>query len=254
MNDIEAINKQKIDFLINEYTFLSDYVKYNYDERDKYVQFFMAAISAMGAVIGFAIRGDYWWVVGILTVLAAALSYFVFMKVLVQRIRVIEYKKYLNMARGKLWELSGKDKEIMSIILPTEASDIKYCDKKRGDIYVLRILELITAASIGGVVLLTVWKLLPLLPIKIYWTAYDYQWLGAIFALIILVFFILERHWKNILEEEDVKERDKEFLRWWKKGMNDKELGIIFKLKIQDVKTLKERLKKNDYDQIFTAR
>ncbi len=53
MNEIEFSNNRKIDFLKNEYAFLADYLKFSYEERDRYIKFYIGVLSAIGSVVNF---------------------------------------------------------------------------------------------------------------------------------------------------------------------------------------------------------
>lgn len=52
--------------------------------------------------------------------------------------------------------------------------------------------------------------------------------------------------------ETEQRKRDNAFLKCWEKGMSDEELARKFNLKIQGVKALKERLKKERLKKFFT--
>jgi len=57
---------------------------------------------------------------------------------------------------------------------------------------------------------------------------------------------IREKSSKKIVQDlqREREKRDNAFLKCWKKGMSDEELARKFNLKIESVKTLKERLKR----------
>jgi len=196
MNSSLEGNKTKFEFLINEYSFLVDYLKYNYDERDKYIQFYIGALTAVAAVVGFAINKKYWEIVLILAILNTVISYFVLLKVLFQRVVVTEYKNHLNLTRGALLKLAGGDPEVKKILLPTDAT-VKYLKTSGGDAAILRILETITAFSLAIVLFLIPWRYSGNFHVG--------KWLGVYLAsaTFFLVLIFLERYWKNILREKD---------------------------------------------------
>ena len=67
-------------------------------------------------------------------------------------------------------------------------------------------------------------------------------WVGAVVAFAGIVTF-LELRWRSMLKREDMRERDKQFLKCLNQGMSDEELGRKFNLKIEGVKAFKERLR-----------
>ncbi|MBW1697060.1 MAG: hypothetical protein JRH18_22650 [Deltaproteobacteria bacterium] len=196
MNSDREPNNKQFQFLLNEYSFLADYLKYNYDERDKYIQFYVGALAAIAAVIGVAIKNAYWDVIFILVALNILLSYFVLLKVLFQRVVVTEYKNHLNQTRGKLFELAGGQAEIKSILLPTDAC-VKYLKTSGGDAAIMRILEIITAVSTSATLFLIFWRYSGLQETG--------KWLGLSIGTIsfFVVLIIIERHWQNVLRDRD---------------------------------------------------
>ena len=166
---------KKIKFLENEYKFLSDYMKYKYDERDRYIKFYIGALTAVGAIIGYAIKGCNWWVVFILAAMTFIFSYFIFMKLVSQRKVATEYKNHLNMVRGELLEVSGGDVKIKSIILSTVA-DVKFYKKSGGDFSIMLIIIVIIAISTFW----TAWLLLSEDKLNLFQLGYKWRWIFSL--------------------------------------------------------------------------
>lgn len=206
MNSAHSSSDKKIEFLKNEYDFLSDYMKYKYDERDKYIKFYIGALTAVGAIIGHAINKDKWEVVFILAAMTSIFSYFILMKLVSQRKVATEYKNHLNMVRGELLEVSGGGVKIKSKILSTVA-DIKFYKKSGGDFSIMLIIIVILAIS-------TFWTALLLLSDdKLNWIQLGYKWrwifslrwIISLVASILISVWIFEIKWKKVLQNEDKK-------------------------------------------------
>ena len=183
----------------NEYEFLSDYIKNKYDERDKYIKFFIGVLTALAYVIGKSIEKQIWEAGLIFSLLALIFSYFILMKILNQRIRATEYKNNLNMVRSRLWELSGKDEKTKLAILPIEES-VKYLEISGGDIRMFRIIEAITAFSYAGSVFFAYKFSSPHIE-------YFSKCWGIIILILIIVssVSVLEIKWRKLLKKEDKK-------------------------------------------------
>ena len=197
-----SLDERKVEFLRKEYEFLYDYMKYKYDERDRYIKFYIGALTAIGTIIGIAIKGSNWSVVFILAFLTLIFSCFMLRKVVSQRAVVTEYKNHLNLVRGELLKFLGGDEKIESIILST--AYVPFYKKSGGDASIIQIIVGILAISAGGAVWVLLSEILPSLiqPICIW------QVIISI-GVIVVVFFIFQKKWKRILEKAGEKFKKK---------------------------------------------
>lgn len=197
MKSADDLEDVRFKFLLNEYTFLADYLKFNYEERDKYVNFYTVILTAVVAAVGFAIDKRNWDAVLLLASFTAVLSYFVLSKVLYQRVVVTEYKNYLNLTRGKLCELANCQSDIYPVLLPTRAS-VKYFKRSGGDAALHRILGTITAGSTAAAVYIFLDKLLASSPHRL-------TLCGLTSVLVfIAILFCVEHWWRRVLKAKDI--------------------------------------------------
>lgn len=202
MSDREKAGSAEWRFLMNEYAFLADYLKFNYEERDRYVNTYVAVLAAIVALVGFAADKDSWTPVLLLSLLSAVLSYFVLLKVLYQRVVVTEYKNQLNVTRGRLCDLAACESATRRVLLPTTAS-ICYLKTSGGDAAIHRVLEIVTGASASAAIYIAVWRVLP----SSCFLAGASPTVAAVLIFAIVVAW-LERKWKSVLTEKDKRQRD----------------------------------------------
>lgn len=56
MNEIKTPYDHEFECIKNEYAFLSDYIKYIYEVRDRYIKFFTDTIFGVGIIFGYLIK------------------------------------------------------------------------------------------------------------------------------------------------------------------------------------------------------
>lgn len=210
-------------FLEAEYNHYWNFLKYQYDVRDKYIQFFMAALAALGALGAVLLRGgarnpgsmaesENFRVIAVLTLVVAIVGFVTFSKVLYQRKMTTESKQRLSGIRGRLLEMAGGGDDLKDILYPTDPSTISYLG---GDPTVLRLLAFITALS-GGLCIATF---------------FCTQVFGILISLVLLGIIHLYKNYKlSKWDHESTFNKRKRGIPWWKRGI----VGVISR-KVQNL-------------------
>lgn len=191
--------KAQWDFLKNEYNFLADYLKLNYEERDRYVKFYTAILTAAIAAIGLALKKENLEIaIFILTFFVTLFSLFILKKVTRQRIGITEYKNYLNVIRGKLSKLAKLDNDTELFSLPKEPNQ-EYLKNHGGDAIFLCLLAWIVGISAAS----SSWMLSFLLSPHEYYQKNRYLFVLLAIAIGALIVIRGNNMWKNMLKKED---------------------------------------------------
>lgn len=201
-------------FLEAEYKYYWDWLKYQYDVREKYIQFFVAISAALGVLLaallkegdrnpGSTVGSENFRMIALITSVVAIVSLITFLKVLYERKTTIELKHKLNGIRGKLLKMAGGKDSLEEILYPTDPSKPKYLG---GDPNVLRLVAFITALSGGFTVAFLCTAIFGFL---------------AFWAFIILL-SLYRNYQLSKWDDEDPLSQKKE-LSWWRRGI----IGII---------------------------
>lgn len=148
MNEIKTPNDHEFECLRNEYAFLSDYIKYIYEVRDRYIKFLSGAIVGVGIIFGYLIKNKKNGELDLIFAILAPIIFFIFLNIFMfYRTRTVEYKNHLNLVRSRLCDISGIDKKFKENVLYTKAN-IKTWKQTSAEVFIIRIIEVIIVISI----------------------------------------------------------------------------------------------------------